>query len=177
MYVSQYVKVSVLIPLIFSLQTDKVAMKRRFYQVFLTFVDIVVYSLLGIRNLIFYLNKDINRKVIDISSLITMLCITIALCISLRKIRKFTNQLALEGIISNEKLILAHQTSFVITLALLTSTVLLELFATTKDSVQYYREMIAKTSLDLILRIPWFIVNILMLRIFTRYGKPLEDEE
>ena len=91
MYVSQYVKVSALVPLIFSLQTDKVAMKRRFYQVFLTFIDIVIYSLLGIRNLVYLLDKDINTRVIDISSLITMLCITIALCISLRKIRRFTN--------------------------------------------------------------------------------------
>ena len=36
---------------------------------------------------------------------------------------------------------------------------------------------IAFTSLDIVGLLPWLIVNLLMLKIFVKYGKPLEDDQ
>ena len=44
-------------------------------------------------------------------------------------------------------------------------------------SKEYFRLLIAQTCLDICSTLNWFIIHCLMLNIFIKYGKPLEDDE
>lgn len=182
MYVAQFLRVSLLVPLIFRNQSNQVKNKRQCYEKTLTIVNVCAYIFLAARSILYFSDRLINNHNMVATATVTMIILTLALCLALRKIRNFTNNLVTEGIISSERLILAHQTSFI--MATLLMVLNLTLFLIKEDSksvesdpTQSYRITIAMIYIDLLLRISWFFVNILMLRIFTKYGKPLQEDE
>ena len=98
MYVLQFVKVAVLIPLTFVVQSPEVQNKRKFYLRLLGFAEYFVYLLI-ITNMVIQLS--VAKRDYYTSSLsfnVLSIIITIALYMSLRKITYYTKTLSSDGI-------------------------------------------------------------------------------
>ena len=113
LYVSQYTRVSIMAPLTFCLQTDQVKKKRQCFIWVMLGIDCIAYTLFFF-NLLLSLGTDwIGVWYVDLIWSIMSIVLTVALCMSLRRIRNYTKTLANAGYLSNKGLILAHQSSFV----------------------------------------------------------------
>ena len=114
LYVSEYARVSLLIPLIFSLQTEQVQKRRRCYHVFCRLMDLAMYTFFVARTIIFVIKQTIVISQIDIISVVTMIILTLTLGMALSRLRRINNDLSTEGIFSNETLILVHMICFIL---------------------------------------------------------------
>ena len=93
-YVSHYTRVSVMIPLTFVYQSDSVKAKRKVKSIFLGLIDLAVYTFLVI-NMCLQLSQEglDNWSVMFVWSVLSAI-LTIALYLSLSKIRHYTKALA-----------------------------------------------------------------------------------
>ena len=107
--------------------------------------------------------------------------VTSFLCLSLQRIRQFTRGLAKADSLKSRGLLLAHQGSFLAAAVITVSAFILGIYKTDDlkrtDPELSTKILIAGTYLSVGGYIAWFVVHCLMLRIFVKYGKPLEDDE
>ena len=102
-----------------------------------------------------------------------------ALCYALNRIRNFTKTLASTGIVANESLIKAHLGSFLAATTTNFVTFMLQLMADNFkkiDDETKCRLIIASNILSIFGAFSWLIANCLVMVIFVKYGKPLEDD-
>ena len=98
LYVSQYTKVSVMVPLTFCVQTNEVKEKRILWKTLLTIFDLAVYfTLVGI--FVFELfDKENDEWFLGLFWNIISVIMSIALCVALQKIRLYSHDFATENL-------------------------------------------------------------------------------
>ena len=107
--------------------------------------------------------------------------ITSILCLSLQRVRRYARGLAKEDSLESRGLLYVHQSFFMIATLIMLSAFILGIFNTDEllesEPLKNLKILKAGTYLALCGYITWFVVHVLMLRIFYKYGKPLEDDE
>ena len=172
LYVSQYTKVSVMVPLTFCVQTNEVKEKRILYKTLLTIFDLIVYfTLIGI--FVFECFNDNNSEwFLELFWNTISVILSIALCVALHKIRLYSDDFATENLKSNTLLMWAHQGSFILGTVLFLIAFILESLKEFVGDTAKARLELAQIYFSIVGYIPWFIVVVLMLKIFLKYAKP-----
>ena len=172
-----------MVPLTFCVQTKEVKEKRILYKVLLTIFDLVVYSTFVGIFVFEYFDKEDEVWFIGLFWNVISIIICIALCIALKQIRLYSHDFATENLKSNTALMWAHQGSFILgTLLSLIRYILLTFAKFSHVSGATKTKLaLAEVYFNMFAYVPWFIVIVLMLKIFLKYAKPqsddLDDEE
>ena len=109
LYVLQYTKVSVIAPLTFCFQSERVERKRKIYSNILIAINIFVYSFIICVAIFQLVDKVVDDWFSEILWVTYSIALTIEFGRSLLKLHKFSEGLAKKGgLISNWKLMIAH---------------------------------------------------------------------
>ena len=113
LYISMYMRIAFIVPLTFCLQSDQVKEKRKSYKKMLVVIDVIAYCSICSFTACEYAMK-LDQLPIRIVQSLFCIVLTIALCLTLQKIRKYTLNFASCDSIKGRGLILAHQTMFIL---------------------------------------------------------------
>ena len=109
--------------------------------------------------------------------------LTILLCASMKRIRKYTKGLAKSDSLESRGLLCGHQGCFIAATVFNVTIFILKALQPNLEEVvmdddpKKKRIQLACIYLSVGGQIAWFIVHCLMLTIFLKYGKPMEDDE
>ena len=108
-----YLRVALIIPLTFCLQTENVKVKRHRYRKILLVVDLLVYAFLCF-TFIFQLVRDDEHWCVPAIWSVLSVTVTTSLCFSMLQIRKYTRSLAKKDSLKGRGLPYAHQGLFLV---------------------------------------------------------------
>ena len=111
-YVSLYTRVSLLIPLTFCVQTNEVMKKRECYNKVLIVIDLFAYACLCF-TITYELINDVDYWFMSLMWSVMCVVLTSALCLSLRRIRRYARGLANKDSRASQGLIYSHQWTFI----------------------------------------------------------------
>ena len=142
----------------------------------LTIIDLLVYALLGALT-ICELALNIELWVEELIWLSFAVILTVVLCLALRRVRKYSASFANMSI-QGRGFLLAHQVMFIAAAMFLMLHFILDRVNAVTETDSTTQERLEKTSVYMgeASVISWLIVHSLMLKIFIKYGKPLEDD-
>ena len=142
----------------------------------LTIIDLLVYALLGALT-ICELALNIELWVEELIWLSFAVIVTVVLCLALRRVRKYSASFANMSI-QGRGFLLAHQVMFIAAATFLMIHFMLDRANDVAVTDRTTEERLEKASVSVGVAcvMSWLIVHSLMLKIFVKYGKPLEDD-
>ena len=102
--------------------------------------------------------------------------ISILLCLALKSLRKLQKKISF--IFANEKLLCAHQVCFISATILAWISIILD-WAAEEQKKSYNENCKIENASDffaILHTLDFFIINLLILYVFIKYGKPVEDD-
>ena len=111
-YVSQYTRVAVLVPLTFISQVPEVQKKRNRYLIVINTVDFLAFALIIATTIVSLTKTQLNHGFVLAEWNTLTVILSIALIFSLAKIRYYTKVLSTEGIQSSRTLMMSHSLAF-----------------------------------------------------------------
>ena len=144
-------------------------------------IDLTALALLTLSTII-EIALDANNWTLTICWALFCTSVSIALCQALHRIRQYSSSLTNSGLEASRGLLLAHQILFVSGSAMNVTSFFLLLTEEIEDEKpnpnmqEIERLYISEKFMNIFAQLLWFTVHMLMLRIFIKYGKPLEDD-
>ena len=113
MYVKQYTKVALMIPLIFGAKTPQIVRKLRIYPRVILTIDLTVFTLIISLFLVQVFDLSKNSWIVHIIFDLYTFSLSIIYVIAIHKISKFMDTTSMTGIYQNKRQINFHQCSFI----------------------------------------------------------------
>ena len=141
-------------------------------------MDVIAIAFFTTMMVVEFYESELNDWLVELMWNIGAILVCIMLCIALHKIQKFTRVISSKGIYSSHRLIVSHQSFFIAaTVSGLTTFLTSVALAHKEKGVRYYRASIVMHVFDFIEYVSWFLVHCMMLKIFSKYGKAIQDDE
>ena len=178
LFVTQYVRVGATVPLIFSHQSEEVVRKRRLLHRGVLAAELLFAAYLAGSFLYQELSSSLDFVWSELIWNLQSAAITLVLLLALKRLRK--HQRRISTIFCDESLMITHCVAFIVSTLLGWLVLALNQMkkeADVPDSPVALRAEVACNVFRIVSLVSWLLVQVLILLVFVKYGKPLEDDE